>query len=69
MRVSATMNRKSDNKDVTNAGLPKADWGLESDLTFDEYSNSLFDKIIQLTGNESNKTIEFRNSPPTKILE
>ncbi len=30
MRVSATMNRKSDTKDLTNAGLPKADWGLES---------------------------------------
>ena len=35
MRVSATMNRKSDNKDGNNAGLPKADWGLESNPTFD----------------------------------
>lgn len=35
MRVSATMNRKSDKKDVTNAGLPKADWGLENNLTYD----------------------------------
>ena len=69
MRLSATMNRKSDNKDGNNAGLPKADWGLESNLTYDEYSKSLFNKIIQLTGNESNKIIEFRNSPPTKILE
>lgn len=35
MRVSATMNRRSDNKDAANAGLPKADWGLDSNPTYE----------------------------------
>ncbi len=32
--VSAAMNRKSDSKEGSRAGLPKAEWGLDSSSSF-----------------------------------